>query len=164
MNDSLTGLFWKSNILFAHPTGSNLVLGFSCQHKLVDIVSRVSINQIDWDYRLWQMGVFFSPAGSRQFGTECAVSTGGYPENTIRWTNVVLILGQRRRRWPNIEAIMVQRIVFIGQTCVLPCKTKRHYLLTSQVGIYCLLVLLSSRHCRQFGSICEHRGMNCCWW
>ena len=32
--------------------------------------------------------------------------------NTRRWTNVVLMLGQRRRRWPNIKTTLAQGLVF----------------------------------------------------
>ena len=37
-----------------------------------------------------------------------------YPANTRRWTNVGLMLGQRRRRWANINPTLVQRLVFAG--------------------------------------------------
>ena len=36
------------------------------------------------------------------------------PANTRRWTNVVSMLGKRRRRWVNIKATVVQRLVFNG--------------------------------------------------
>ena len=36
------------------------------------------------------------------------------PANTRRRNSVVSMLGQRRRRWPNIEATLVQRLVFAG--------------------------------------------------
>ena len=34
------------------------------------------------------------------------------PGNTCRWTNAGLILGQRRRRWANVDPALVQRLVF----------------------------------------------------
>ena len=36
------------------------------------------------------------------------------PADTRRWTNVVLMLGQRQRRWANIKTIFFQRIVSAG--------------------------------------------------
>ena len=36
----------------------------------------------------------------------------GSPENTKRWSNAVMMLGQRRRRWPNIIAALDKRLVF----------------------------------------------------
>ena len=36
------------------------------------------------------------------------------PANTRHWTNVCLMLGQRRRRWANIKPTLVQRLVFAG--------------------------------------------------
>ena len=36
------------------------------------------------------------------------------PANTRRWTNVGLMLGQRRRRWANINTTLVQCLVFAG--------------------------------------------------
>ena len=35
-------------------------------------------------------------------------------EHTLRWTNYGLMLGQRRRRWPNIKPLLVQRSVHAG--------------------------------------------------
>ena len=37
------------------------------------------------------------------------------PANTRRWTNVGLMLGQRRRRWANIKPTLVQRLVLAGE-------------------------------------------------
>ena len=37
---------------------------------------------------------------------------GHYPSNRIHWANVGLMLGQRRRRWPNIKPALAQCIVF----------------------------------------------------
>ena len=34
------------------------------------------------------------------------------PANTRRWTNAVLMLGQRRRRWANINTTLGHRLVF----------------------------------------------------
>ena len=41
------------------------------------------------------------------------------PANTRSWTNVSLMLGQRRRRWTNIKLTMAERNVFSGED-VLP--------------------------------------------
>ena len=41
-----------------------------------------------------------------------AKTTRTYPANTGNWNSVGLMLGQRRRRWPNIKTTLVQRIVF----------------------------------------------------
>ena len=35
-------------------------------------------------------------------------------KNTTRWINVDLMLGQRRRRWPNIKSTLFQCVVFAG--------------------------------------------------
>ena len=37
-----------------------------------------------------------------------------YPSDTRRWAGVVLMLGQRRRRWTNIRAALVRRLVSAG--------------------------------------------------
>ena len=37
-----------------------------------------------------------------------------YTENTRRWLNDGLMLGQRRRRWANIDPALSQRLVFAG--------------------------------------------------
>ena len=37
------------------------------------------------------------------------------PENTTRWNDDVLILGQRRRRWANIETSLFQRVLLAAQ-------------------------------------------------
>ena len=42
------------------------------------------------------------------------------PANTRRRANVVLMLGQRRRRWPNISTTLGQRLVFAGKSDVNP--------------------------------------------
>ena len=42
------------------------------------------------------------------------------PVNTRRWTNVVLKLTHRLRRWPNYKTTLVQCLMFAGEvTCVL---------------------------------------------
>ena len=38
----------------------------------------------------------------------------GYPGNTGPWSNVGLVLGQRRRRWPNFNPALDQCLVFAG--------------------------------------------------
>ena len=40
--------------------------------------------------------------------------TRGGPANTTYWANIVLMLDRRLRRWPNIKAILAQRLVFAG--------------------------------------------------
>ena len=48
--------------------------------------------------------------------TGCGVSrVCEYPKNTTRSSDVVLMLGQRRRRWPNVKTTLDQRLVFAGQ-------------------------------------------------
>ena len=39
-----------------------------------------------------------------------------FPASTRRWSNAGLMLGQRRRRWLNIKAPLVQRLVFARLT------------------------------------------------
>ena len=39
---------------------------------------------------------------------------GRYFLKRVPWTNVVLMLGHRLRRWPNIKTTLVQGLVFIG--------------------------------------------------
>ena len=43
-----------------------------------------------------------------------SVSQVPSPANTTRWSNDVLMLGQRRRRWANIKTSFFQRVVFTG--------------------------------------------------
>ena len=35
-----------------------------------------------------------------------------FPSNMRRWTNIGLMVGRRRRRWPTIKLIFVQRLAF----------------------------------------------------
>ena len=58
-----------------------------------------------------------------------------HPANTRRWINVVVLLGQRRRRWTNTAATFIQGLV--GTRRSLFCK--RQYLITCEVSRYCLL-------------------------
>ena len=39
------------------------------------------------------------------------------PANTGHWASVCSMLGQRRRRWTNIELTLAQCLVFAGNTC-----------------------------------------------
>ena len=41
--------------------------------------------------------------------------TGSNPANTIRWTNIGLMLAHRLRLWANINPTLVQRLVFAGR-------------------------------------------------
>ena len=45
------------------------------------------------------------------------------PANTRRWTNVGLMLDQRRRRWPNNKPTLFQRLVVIGPHCMISLWT-----------------------------------------
>ena len=56
---------------------------------------------------MWSVHMF-QPQWSRDHLWECV------PANTRRWTNAGLLLGQRLRRWPNINPTLVQRLVFAG--------------------------------------------------
>ena len=47
---------------------------------------------------------------------ESTIIGPAFPANTTRWNNDVLMLGQRRRRWPNIKTALFQRCVFAGFT------------------------------------------------
>ena len=38
-----------------------------------------------------------------------------YLADTLRWPNVGLMLGQRRRRWAHINPALGQRNVYVGQ-------------------------------------------------
>ena len=51
------------------------------------------------------------------------------------------MLGQRRRRWPNIESALGERLVFAG---ILLCKGKMEYMLTCKVSIYDIFTLHGS--------------------
>ena len=42
---------------------------------------------------------------------------GDFPANKRHRTNAGLMLGQRRRRWPNIKTALVQYLVFAGWSC-----------------------------------------------
>ena len=59
----------------------------------------------EWE-RLHPSGGRASPAARLQTGPKGVTSQ--------RLANVVSMLGQRRRRWPNIETTLVQRPVFTG--------------------------------------------------
>ena len=45
------------------------------------------------------------------------------PANTRRSANVGLMLGQRRRRWPNIKPTLAERLVFAGMSWDTAAKT-----------------------------------------
>ena len=42
------------------------------------------------------------------------VSNNPNPAKTIHWNNVVLMLGQRRRRWANVKTTLVERLVLVA--------------------------------------------------
>ena len=74
-------------------------------------------------------------SGRQSFSTRCGrymqeVGTSGhllyllkYPANTKRSSNVVSMLGQRRKQWRNIETTLGERLVFCGYTPNLPPNT-----------------------------------------
>ena len=49
-----------------------------------------------------------------------------FPENKKDCTNVGLMLGQRRRRWTNINQALVQCLVFVGQGVSQPASLTQH--------------------------------------
>ena len=53
------------------------------------------------------------------------------PANTIHWNNVVLMLGQRRRRWANVKTTLFQCIVFAGNR---PTTNICHFLVLAEMG------------------------------
>ena len=59
----------------------------------------------------------------RRSGVQRAVTEMSHAVNIRRWTNVVLMLGQRRRRWPNNKTTLGQRLVFprVMSTCFIGC-------------------------------------------
>ena len=61
------------------------------------------------------------------------------PENTRWWNNVVLMLGQRRRRWANIKTALFHRLVFAG--CLV--KSSTVYCRAKPKGSICLLFKLA---------------------
>ena len=87
------------------------------------------------------------------FGSTSRVRIGNIPRNRMRSPNVVLMLGHRLLRWPNIYTTLDRHLVFVGKEWLLIycrwfgcrilffCKAKRQYLLTFKVSRYCLLAL-----------------------
>ena len=69
-------------------------------HVLVDHPRGHSLNPTPW---------FSTPPSITTTST-----TPHNPANTRRWTIVVLMLGQRRRRWANNKPTLVQGVVFAG--------------------------------------------------
>ena len=53
----------------------------------------------------------------------CCVLGKRYPANTKRWSNVGLMLGQRRRRLANFNPTLGQRIMFAGYEATLMMRT-----------------------------------------
>ena len=45
--------------------------------------------------------------------------------NTVCWTNVGSMLGQRRRRWPNIDPTLVQHLMFTGTSVIVAWEISR---------------------------------------
>ena len=68
------------------------------------------------------------------------------PASTRRWTSVGLMLGQRRRRWPDIKLKFVRRLVFAGKALRAPQKLRvSSYQMTYDVslcGVLCSSVVL----------------------
>ena len=68
------------------------------------------------------------------------------PASTRRWTSVGLMLGQRRRRWPDIKSKFVRRLVFAGKALRAPKKLRvSSYQMTYDVslcGVLCSSVVL----------------------
>ena len=75
---------------------------------------------------------------------------GSHPANTRRWTIVGLMLGQRRRRWPNIKTTLAQRLEFAGTAITMCCFSvsdgRQHH-----HGKLCLQFC----HVKPEGSICS---------
>ena len=61
---------------------------------------------------------FFSPLYKREGGVCRPPFLWSIPENTGRWSNVVLMLDQRRRRWSNIKTALV-----VGWMLMAPCRS-----------------------------------------
>ena len=59
--------------------------------------------------------------------------------NTTRWSNDVLMLGQRRRRWTNIKTSLLQRVVFAGVRLIGLLMTSVFWVLVTSV--HCMLVI-----------------------
>ena len=57
--------------------------------------------------------------------------------NSRCWSNVGLMLGQRRRQWASIKSTLPQRIVFA--VLFPPSKSLKQYLPTFQISSYCCL-------------------------
>ena len=52
---------------------------------------------------------------SRIHNTTKYIASGSNPDNTRRWPNVGLMLGQRRRRWASVSPTLGQCFVFAGK-------------------------------------------------
>ena len=103
---------------------------------------KIKLTRETYFYRnWWEKSSGRIPWSVRYYFTVLTIS---YPANTRGWADAGLMLGQRRRRWSNIQTALTQLFVFAVLPCVLSCKTKRQYLLTLQVSRYCLLALHSS--------------------
>ena len=76
-------------------------------------VSHIISSKHEMSNQYW-LTVFFYWGGfsavSRSDG-----ESGSYPANTRHWTNAVLMLSHRLRRWANIKTALVQCLVFAGQ-------------------------------------------------
>ena len=74
-----------------------------------------------------------------RLASECGLYL--YPASTTLWLNAGMMLGQRRRRWANINPALVQSIVFAGNTmptcgtlAVYPADTRRSAEVSSMLG------------------------------
>ena len=56
----------------------------------------------------------FGSARQKGISSLCVYNITHNPTNTRCWSNVVLMFGQRRRRWPNIKTTLDQHVVFVG--------------------------------------------------
>ena len=63
------------------------------------------------DSERWVLTVVLTQTGAQRIG---CLTLGLYPAITGRWSNVALMLGQRRGQWANIKPALDQRLVSAG--------------------------------------------------
>ena len=64
------------------------------------------------------------------------------PENTTRASSAGLMLGHRRRRWPNINPALDQCIVFASE-CISPTLYAYHIIVIHSCFLYFLLIFFT---------------------
>ena len=110
--------FWSRNWSWLHPGTVANPKPFLFLFQILLAFERVPFPVIfklrgdgNFRFRIERCQVGFE----RDHVTNGSWGRGAHTANTRRWSNVILMLGQRRRRWANIKIALYQLLVFAVQ-------------------------------------------------